>query len=142
MLFVHPSLQLLSMVVALYALFWGIQRFRFLHLHTKALFNWKRHVYAGSASLLLWIAGVVGGVSMVYLYWDSFLMTGAHGRTALIMLPLMLFGLISGIYMHRVRKRRTFLPLLHGLNNLVVIILAFSQIRTGWWVLTVYVLGR
>lgn len=141
MLFVHPALQLLSMVFALYAFFWGIQRVRFVHLHRKTSFNWKRHVYMGSASLLLWTAGVFGGVSMVYLYWDSFLMTGAHGKTALVMLPLMLFGLISGIYMHRVRKRRTYLPLLHGLNNLVVIILAFSQIRTGWWVLTVYVLG-
>jgi len=141
MLFVHPALQLLSMIVALYALFWGIQRFRLLHLHTKTFFNWKRHVYAGSASLILWIAGVFGGVSMVYLYWDSFLMTGAHGRTALVMLPLLLFGLISGIYMHHVKKKRTYLPILHGLNNLVVIILALFQIRTGWWVLTVYVLG-
>lgn len=141
MLFVHPALQLLSMVVAIYALFLGIQRFRSLHLHRKTSFNWKRHLYMGSASLLLWTAGVFGGVSMVYLYWDSFLMTGAHGKTALVMLPLMLFGLITGIYMHRVKKKRTYLPLLHGLNNLVVIILAFSQIRTGWWVLTVYVLG-
>ena len=141
MLFVHPVLQLLSMIVALYALFWGIQRFRLLHLHTKTFFNWKRHVYAGSASLILWIAGVFGGVSMVYLYWDSFLMTGAHGRTALVMLPLLLFGLITGIYMHHVKKKRTYLPILHGLNNLVVIILALFQIRTGWWVLTVYVLG-
>jgi uncharacterized membrane protein YozB (DUF420 family) len=141
MLFVHPALQLLSLVVALFALFLGIQRFRLLHLHTRALFNWKRHVYMGSASLILWTAGVFGGVSMVYLYWDSFLMTGAHGKTALIMLPLMLFGLISGIYMHHVRKKRTYLPLLHGLNNLVIIILALSQVRTGWRVLTVYVLG-
>jgi hypothetical protein len=141
MLFIHPALQLLATGVALYALYLGINRILLLHFHQKTLFHWKHHVYVGSASLILWIAGIFGGISMVYLYWDSFLMTGAHGRTALAMLPLLLFGLISGFYMHRVKKKRTYLPLLHGLNNLAVIILAFFQIRTGWWVLTVYVLG-
>ena len=68
-------------------------------------------------------------------------MTGTHGKTALVMLPLLLFGLISGIYMNQVKKKRRFLPLLHGANNLVVIILALSQIRTGWWVLNTYVWG-
>jgi hypothetical protein len=141
MLFIHPVLQLLATGVALYALYLGINRILLLHFQQKTLFHWKHHVFMGSASLLLWIAGVLGGISMVYLYWHSFLMTGIHGKTALVMVPLLLFGLASGIYMNRIKKKRRFLPLLHGANNLVVIILALSQIRTGWWVLTTYVWG-
>jgi len=57
------------------------------------------------------------------------------------MMPLILFGLISGHYMNRVKKKRTILPLMHGINNLIVVILAVWQIKSGWWVYTTYVLG-
>jgi len=61
---------------------------------------------------------------------------------ALVMLPLILFGLFSGLYMDRRKKKRTLLPLLHGINNMVVLALVGYQITTGWWVVNVYVLGR
>ena len=141
MLLIHPILQFLSTLIAIYVLFLGINRFRFLHLHQKAIFNWKRHVFIGTTSLILLIAGLFGGMTIVYLYWHSLLMTGVHGFTALIMLPLMLFGLISGHFMNRIKKKRTIFPLIHGINNLIVIILAAWQIASGWRVYTTYVLG-
>jgi len=141
MLLIHPILQFLSTLIAIYVLFLGINRFRFLHLHQKAVFKWKRHVFIGTASLILLIAGLFGGMTLVYLYWHSLLMTGVHGFTALIMLPLMLFGLISGHFMNRIKKKREIFPLIHGINNLIVIILAAWQIESGWRVYTTYVLG-
>jgi len=105
------------------------------------MFKWKRHVLFGAIALSALLIGMFGGMTLVYLYWKTFLMTGAHGRTAMVMLPLLLFGLGSGILMNRVKKKRKILPLIHGINNLILILLALSQIKTGWWVYTIYVLG-
>ena len=141
MLLIHPVLQSIAILMAIYGLFLGINRFRVLHFHHKAVFKWKRHVFIGTASFSLLLIGMFGGMTLVYLYWHSLLMTGVHGFTALVILPLLLFGLISGQYMNRVRKKRIILPLIHGINNLIVIILALRQIKSGWWVYTTYVLG-
>ena len=56
---------------------------------------------------------------MVYFYWRGFLITGGHGKVALVMAPLILFGFASGLYMNIKKKQRRVLPLLHGMNNLV-----------------------
>jgi predicted MFS family arabinose efflux permease len=141
MLIIHPTVQFCSILVAAFALYLGIHRFRVLHLHQKAMFKWKRHVLLGAIALSALLTGMFGGMTLVYMYWKAFLMTGAHGKTAIVMLPLLLFGLGSGILMNRVKKKRKILPLIHGINNLIVILLALSQIRTGWWVYNTYVLG-
>jgi hypothetical protein len=88
-----------------------------------------------------WLAGILGGVVVVYIAWDGFLMTGIHGKVALVMLPIIFFGFFSGLQMNHKKKRRTFLPLVHGLVNLIVLVLALYQILTGWWVYNDYVLG-
>lgn len=143
LLILHPILQLSAIVMAIYVFFLGMQRFRFLHLKQKVTFNWKRHVLLGKITMVSWLAGMFGGISMVYVYWHGFLITGAHGKLALlVMLPLILFGLFSGLYMNRVKKKRQWLTLIHGLNNLIVLGLALYQIYSGWWVYNVYVLGN
>ncbi len=141
MLFIHPIVQLVSLFVAIFTLYLGMNRFRALHLGRKATFKWKRHVLVGTVSLTLWLFGMFGGMAIVYTYWKGFLMIGTHGLTAMVMLPLLIFGLASGFFMNRVKKKRKILPLIHGINNLVVIILALIQIKTGWWVYITYVLG-
>jgi len=83
-----------------------------------------------------------GGVTMVYSHWHGFLITGTHGKVALIMAPLIIFGLYSGLYLHRIKKKRKLLPIIHGLNNLVVPILALTQIVTGWGIYNTFVLGN
>jgi surface polysaccharide O-acyltransferase-like enzyme len=57
------------------------------------------------------------------------------------MMPLMLFGLVSGYFMNHNKKRRPALALVHGINNLLVIILAIWQINTGLRVYAMYVSG-
>jgi len=141
MLLIHPVLQFLSILAAAYALYLGIDRFRSLHLGRKAVFKWKRHVWVGAIALIQMLVGGLFAMMLVYLYWHSFLMTGLHAKTALVMMPLILFGLVSGYFMNRDKKRRPTLVLVHGINNLLVVILAVWQIKTGLRVYAMYVSG-
>ena len=95
----------------------------------------------GEVALVAWLAGVLGGMTVVKYYWYGFLITGTHGRVALIMVPFIIFGLVSGLYMNRNKKERRALPLIHGLNNLIVLVLALAQVVTGWGVYRTFVLG-
>ncbi|MBW2641749.1 MAG: DUF4079 family protein [Deltaproteobacteria bacterium] len=142
MLVIHPIIQLSATLMALYVFYLGFQRFRSLHFKQKVKFNWKRHVFLGKIAMVSWLAGMAGGICVAYLYWHRFLITGTHGKLAIVMLPLILFGLFSGLYMNRVKKKRKLLPFVHGFVNLIVLILSLYQISTGWWVYNVYVLGN
>jgi uncharacterized membrane protein len=92
--------------------------------------------------MVAWMTGMLGGASMAYFTWRGFFVTGIHGKVALVILPLILFGLFSGLYMNRKKQKRKFLPIAHGLINLTVLLLALYQMSTGWWVYNVYVLGH
>jgi len=142
MLSIHPIIQCSATLLALYVLYLGVQRFRFLHLQQNAMFNWKRHVILGGITMTAWLTGLLGGVVLSYVTWHGFLITGTHGRTGMVILPLILFGLFSGLYMNYKKGRRKLLPLIHGINNMVVLLLVFYQISTGWWVYNTYVLGN
>lgn len=141
MLSIHPIIQFSATCLGLYVFYLGVQRFRVLHLKQKVKFNWNRHVFLGKIVMATWLAGTLGGVVVVYMAWQGFLLTGIHGEVALGMLPIILFGLFSGLHMNRKKKKRTLLPLLHGLVNLIVLVLALYQILTGWLVYSDYVLG-
>lgn len=141
LLVIHPIIQSSAILIALYVFYLGVDRFRFLHLHQKRAFRWRRHVVWGEIALVAWLAGVLGGITMVKTYWHGFLITGTHGRVALIMVPFIIFGLVSGLYMNRNKGERRALPFLHGLNNLIVLVLALAQVVTGWWVYRAFVMG-
>ena len=142
MLFIHPIIQCSTILLALVAFSLGVQRFRSLHLKQKVKFNWKRHVLLGQIAWVTMLTGMLGGAVMAKVTWHGFLVTGTHGKVALVMLPLILFGLFSGLYMDRRKKKRRLLPLIHGLNNMIVLALALYQISSGWWVVNVYILGN
>lgn len=128
-------------MLALFVFYQGVQRFRFLHLNQKAAFGWKRHVVLGEIALGMWLAGTVGGATTVYVYWRGFFITGTHGKVALAMVPFIIFGLASGLYMNYKRRGRKVLPFIHGVSNLVALILACVQVATGWGVYRMFVLG-
>lgn len=132
MLVIHPIIQLSAVMLTLYVFYLGVQRFRSLHLRQKTLFRWNRHVLLGKIALLALLGGMMGGITMVYLYFHGFLITGVHGKVAFVMTPFIVFGGMTGLYMDRNKKKRTALPLIHGLNNLVVLILALAQVVIGW----------
>ncbi len=142
MLVIHPIIQFSAVMLTLYVFYLGVQRFRSLHLHHKTLFRWKRHVLLGKIAMLALLGGMMGGMTMGYLYLHGFLITGFHGRVALVMTPFIIFGSASGLYMNRNKKKRTALPMIHGLSNLVLLILALTQVVTGWRVYMLLVSGR
>ena len=142
MLIIHPIIQFSAVMLTLYVFYLGVQRFRSLHLHQKTLFRWKRHVLLGKIALLALAGGMMGGMTMAYLYLHGFLITGFHGKIALVMAPFIIFGAGSGLYMNHNKKKRTALPMIHGLSNLVILIFALTQVVTGWRVYMLLVLGR
>ncbi len=142
MFLIHPVLQGCAILLSLYVAALGIQRFLALHLKQKRRFLWKRHVTLGLITMVVWLAGIVGGVSAVRFFWHGFLLTGQHGITGLILIPFIIFGIISGLYMNRKKRKRLALPLLHGINNIFVILLTLSQIYTGLGVYSAFVLGN
>ena len=141
MLVIHPIVQCLAILLALYVFFLGLQRFRFLHLHHKTVFHWKQHVVLGEIALGALLAGMLVGMAMVYVYWHGFLITGIHAGIALIMAPCIIFGFVSGLYMNHKKRKRRLLPFIHGLNNLVVLIMGIGQIISGFGVYRAFVLG-
>ena len=142
MLVIHPIIQLSAIVLTLYVFYLGVQRFRSVNLHQKTLFRWKRHVLLGKIAMSALLVGMMGGMTMVYLYFHGFLITGIHGKTALVMAVFIIFGGASGLYMNHNKKKRTALPMIHGLSNLVLLILALTQAVTGWRVYMLLVLER
>ncbi|WP_018124241.1 DUF4079 family protein [Desulfovibrio oxyclinae] len=140
MLYFHPVFQAVATLLALYALTLGFRRFQFNHLKKRVAFNWKRHVFVGRLALGMWMLGMVGGLMMARIYWSTTLLTGLHWQVAFWMLPLILFGFATGEVMNRLKEPRKILPLLHGLNNLILICLALFQFYTGWHVLKDFVL--
>ena len=142
-LFIHPIVQFLSVILACYVLYLGLKRFFNLHLKRRNVpFLWKRHVVFGLVALATLLAGMAGGILMVYTYWRSYFITGLHAKIAIVLLPLILFGMLSGLYMNFKKRKRKWLPLLHAANNAILLLLSLAQIVTGWKILTTYVVGR
>ncbi|MCD6150418.1 MAG: DUF4079 domain-containing protein [Deltaproteobacteria bacterium] len=141
MLWFHPLLQLAAILLSFYVLRLGIARFKSQHLHQRQPFGWKLHVRLGEVVMIIWLLGMAGGFFMVRYIWHAAFITGMHARIAILMLPLILIGLGSGIYLDRYKKRRLVLPLVHAINNLVLLVLAVMQIFFGLGVLWTYVFG-
>jgi hypothetical protein len=127
----HPLLMSATLLLALWVGWQGVNRARFTLLGHKAAFNWKGHVRLGLAVMILWLLGMSAGTVMTALVHGSPGAYDDHRETAMTMLPLILFGLASGLYMDRKKAKRKILPILHGAANLVLIVLALSQLVTG-----------
>lgn len=140
MLWIHPVLQFLCTIVALYVMALGVQRFRAAHLKHKAMFNWKRHVLAGKLVLIVWFVAFVWGAGACHFMWGGNSYTGLHYTIGLIMLPLLATGYATGHVLDTVKKRRKVLPLVHAANNTLLLGLALFQIWTGIGVIKVFLL--
>ncbi len=63
-----------------------------------------------------------------------------HPLMQLMATVLVLVVLQQGLQ-HR-KKRRKVLPLIHGVNNLVLVLLALFQVYNGWHVINAFVWGN
>ena len=130
-LMIHPLVQTGAIALAVYVFYLGFQRFRMRHLHQKAVFNWKMHVDLGQAAFSLLLLGFLVAPVVTYFRWGGPVFSTDHGQIGIFMLLLILSGFASGRHMDRNRKKRRLLPLLHGVNNLILLLLCILQIFSG-----------
>lgn len=141
MLWIHPIIQTLCMVLATYVLYMGIQRFRFAHLgNRKARFNWKRHVLLGKITHAIWLAGFGIGLFMAWFYWGSINMTEGHFIVGVLMVPVILASFISGIMLEKPKGKKTKLAMTHGSLNVVLYGMAVYQAVSSVWVIDLFLL--
>jgi uncharacterized membrane protein YfcA len=127
---IHPIAQFVSILFVLYAAHLGLQRARSLHFGKTVKFLRHRHVITGSIGLIAMLGGIAGGYIMVSRYLLSPDLK-LHETVALIILVLALFGIFSGFFLYLNPKKRLLLPVVHGINNLVILALALVQVVTG-----------
>lgn len=140
MIWFHPVIQIAATLIGVYAAYLGMERFLSQHMGMRTQFLWKRHVRLGQIATVLWALGLGGGLMVARLKWQVNFVTGAHYQTAFAMVPFMIFGFLSGLFMDKRKARRKFLPLAHGICNLLLLSMAVYQIKTGWQVIKDFVL--
>jgi hypothetical protein len=129
--FGHPVFMVLAFLPVLYALGSGFRRFMGTLKGRKVVFAWRNHVRAGSAGLGMWLLGSLGGGAMTTILLGGIGITGLHYQVARIMIPLLVVGAGLGLYMDRSRKKRVVLPVVHGVNNVILVLLGGVQLVTG-----------
>ncbi|HNR12166.1 MAG TPA: DUF4079 family protein [Thermodesulfobacteriota bacterium] len=140
MLWIHPVIQIAVLGLALYVLRLGWVRFAFNHLGRKGAFLWKRHVLFGKATVVLWIYGAAVGAAAAWVTWRMFGITGYHFWTGIAVVVLALTGYTLGWHMDAHKKKRKYLPLVHGAANLIAILLSLTSLITGLEVIQKYLL--
>ena len=140
LLSIHPIAQLAAIAVGVYAFYLGLQRTQNLHFGSPKRFLRERHVLAGSVALIALLGGIAAGLIIVSRFMKN-PDIGLHGIIAKLLLPFLLFGIFSGFYLYLNPGKGKLLPAIHAINNLLVVLLAILQIRTGAWVYKTYVLG-
>lgn len=140
MVWMHPVLQFTATLAGLYVMYFGWVRFQSAHLGRKLVFPWKQHVKWGTITLAVWAAGGLGGMGVARMAWSNSFLTGVHAWVGLVMIPLCAVGYLTGQRLDAVKKRRKWLPLLHGANNLLLVVLSLWQIWTGIGVVRTYLL--
>jgi predicted MFS family arabinose efflux permease len=136
---IHPIAQLCAILLACYAAYLGFQRTQSLHFGKSTNFLRKRHAVVGTIALTSMLGGIIAGFFMVNRYLLNPDM-GLHVTIALILLPLGVFGIFSGFLMYLNPKQRKILPVIHVINNLLILALALIQIVTGTMAYLSYVL--
>ena len=127
---IHPVGQLVAILIACYAAYLGFQRTQGLHFGKTVKFQRDHHVVAGAIALISMLGGIAAGSIMANRYLLKPDMS-LHVTLAMFILVLGLFGIFSGFFLYLNPKQRRILPAIHGMNNLVIIILAFAQVVTG-----------
>lgn len=127
MLWIHPAIQTICMILATWVLFMGMQRFRAQHLGVKVMFPWKQHVFWGKVVHFLWLLGLFLGLFMAWHYWGSINLTDGHFLVGIAMAPTIIISLITGLMLQKPKGKRTRLALFHGSVNLLLFAMALYQ---------------
>ncbi len=139
LLSLHPAAQFTVILLAYYAAYLGMLRAQSLHFGKTAGFPREQHVVIGAIALVAMLGGLAAGKIITARFIPNPDM-GLHDDIAKTLLPFLLFGLLSGFYLYFNPQKRKFIPAIHALNNLLILLLAFVQILSGWQVYQTYVL--
>lgn len=140
LMWIHPAIQTVAMILAVYVLYMGIQRFRFQHMKVRCMFNWKRHVLLGKVVHALWLFGAGLGLYMAYWAWGSIDLTGGHYLVGVLMVPVIIVALITGLILEKPKGKRAGLALLHGVCNVALFLMACYQSYSSIEVIELFLL--
>lgn len=130
LLSIHPAAQLTVIIIGFYAAYLGYRRIQSLHLDITAKFPRKRHAVSGAIALISMIMGSAAG-SLIKGRYLQHTHLGTHEAVAMIIIALGIFGILSGYYLYASPRKRKIIPLIHGIGNFAVLLLAIVQIITG-----------
>jgi hypothetical protein len=130
-LWIHPIAQALTALLALYVLRLGLSRLASRHLGKHTVFQWNRHVMLGKVVVAVWGLGALGGLSVTYLTYGKIFTESLHFRIGMLMLPVLLITWLTGTRLDRRRNQSNVLPVVHLLNNILLLCLAAVQLVTG-----------
>lgn len=130
LLWAHPVMQVVALVMGLWALWQGSRRVA-MQMGKKVIFPWKKHVRWGGGALILWVAGALG-FYITHTVFGSVHITGLHAELAWVIIALSMFGLVTGYVMNTYKKRRKCLPIIHGVSNTVLVVLVLIECWTGY----------
>ena len=131
LLWIHPIVQSLTALLALYVLWLGLARFASRHLGKKTVFRWDRHVGLGKFVAAVWALGGLGGMVMTYITYGEIFTESLHFRIGMAILLLLLVAWLTGTRMDRRRGQSDILPVIHLANNALLLILIAIQLVTG-----------
>lgn len=140
MLWIHPVIQLFATIMGFYVLFLAWQRVKKLHLGRKGAFEWRKHAFWGRIVIIVWLAGLVLGKVAVQVQWGTSGIFLNHSQGAMIMVPFMLIAYGTGSIMDRKKQKRFWLPVIHGINNMIMLSLALYQFYTGYIIIANFML--
>lgn len=128
-LWVHPVMQSVAVIIGLLAMYQGIKRVQMLR-GRKVIFPWRSHVRLGTWGLVLWTAGAFGFYVTHSLFGATHI-TGSHAILAWPIMALSILGLLTGYIMNKYKKKRFWLPLVHGVGNAGLVLLVLYECWTG-----------
>ena len=140
LLWIHPIVQALTALLALYVLRLGLSRFASRHLGKTTVFKWNRHVMLGKTVVVVWALGAIGGMSVTYLTYGKLFTESLHFKIGIIVLPVLLITFLTGTRLNRRRNQSNILPVVHLVNNILLLILAGTQVVTGLHIVRVALL--
>ena len=131
LLWIHPIIQTLTAVLALYVLWLGLKRFASRHLGRQTAFNWKRHVMLGKTVVVIWALGAFGGLIMTYVTYGKIFTESLHFRIGVVVFLLLIGTWLTGTRLDRRQGQSNLLPVVHLVNNAILLILVVVQLITG-----------
>ena len=131
LLWIHPIVQALTALLALYVLRLGLSRFASRHLGKTTVFQWNRHVMLGRVVVAVWALGAIGGLTVTYLTYGKLYTESLHFKIGITILLVLLITFLTGTRLNRRRNQSNILPVVHLVNNILLLILVGIQVVTG-----------